>query len=170
MCWFSRPPHIWLNDCHFSLIECYCHPPVWSLNGHQLIVPKKLQTFAFRSHSPSFTLRLFFSLQTCLRHPDCESARINKNAVFQRMRLALEQVIEIVTDARSSGEAKALPISIYAGIKDLKVQLWGKSFVHRQITDDSNILLWSQNGFSFLFFSFFTCFSTVCTVLPSSNE
>lgn len=82
---------------------------------------------AFSSHCLSFTPWLFFSLQTCLRHPDCESARINKNAVFQRMRLALEQVIEIVTDARSSGDAKALPISIYAGIKDLKVQLWFKS-------------------------------------------
>ncbi len=38
------------------------------------------------------------------------------------MRLALEQVIEIVTDTRSGGEAKALPVSIYAGIKDFKVQ------------------------------------------------
>lgn len=39
------------------------------------------------------------------------------------MRLALEQVIEIVTDTRSGGEAKALPVSIYAGIKDFKVQV-----------------------------------------------
>lgn len=74
----------------------------------------------------------FSSHQTCLRHPDCESARMNKNAVFQRMRLALEQVIEIVTGARSNGDAKAHPISIYAGIKDLKVWLWVKSlYVHR---------------------------------------
>lgn len=52
------------------------------------------------------------------------------------MRLALEQVIEIVTDARSSGEAKALPMSIYAGIKDLKV---GQERVYTQIIGDSTI-------------------------------
>ncbi|KAG7245002.1 hypothetical protein INR49_023568 [Caranx melampygus] len=57
---------------------------------------------------------------TCLRHPDCESARINKDAVFHRMRCALEQVIEIVTEARSCGENKILPASIYNGIKDFK--------------------------------------------------
>lgn len=49
---------------------------------------------------------------------------MNKEAVFQRMRLALEQVIEIVTDTRSGGEAKTPPVSIYAGIKDFKVQAW----------------------------------------------
>lgn len=42
------------------------------------------------------------------------------------MRLALEQVIEIVTDTRSGGEARALPVSIYAGIKDFKVQVLAK--------------------------------------------
>ena len=62
-----------------------------------------------------------FLSKTCLRHPDCESARINKDAVFQRMRCALEQVIEIVTEARSCGENKMLPASIYNGIKDFKV-------------------------------------------------
>lgn len=62
-----------------------------------------------------------FLPKTCLRHPDCESARINKDAVFHRMRCALEQVIEIVTEARSCGENKILPASIYNGIKDFKV-------------------------------------------------
>lgn len=37
------------------------------------------------------------------------------------MRCALEQVIEIVTEARSCGENKVLPASIYNGIKDFKV-------------------------------------------------
>lgn len=37
------------------------------------------------------------------------------------MRCALEQVIEIVTEARSCGENKILPASIYNGIKDFKV-------------------------------------------------
>lgn len=59
--------------------------------------------------------------QTCLRHPDCESARLNKDAVFQRMRCALEQVIEIVTEARICGENKILPASLYDGIRDFKV-------------------------------------------------
>lgn len=61
------------------------------------------------------------SAETCLRHPDCESARINKDGVFHRMRCALEQVIEIVTESRSCGENKLLPASIYDGIKDFKV-------------------------------------------------
>ncbi|KAI4817361.1 hypothetical protein KUCAC02_010765 [Chaenocephalus aceratus] len=66
------------------------------------------------------TMMLLTASKTCLRHPDCESARINKDAVFQRMRCALEQVIEIVTEARSCGENKILPASIYNGIKDFK--------------------------------------------------
>ncbi len=37
------------------------------------------------------------------------------------MRCALEQVIEIVTEARSCGENKILPASIYNGIRDFKV-------------------------------------------------
>lgn len=67
------------------------------------------------------TFQFEFLPKTCLRHPDCESARINKDAVFHRMRCALEQVIEIVTEARSCGENKILPASIYDGIKDFKV-------------------------------------------------
>lgn len=67
------------------------------------------------------TFHIEFLPKTCLRHPDCESARINKDAVFHRMRCALEQVIEIVTEARSCGENKILPASIYNGIRDFKV-------------------------------------------------
>lgn len=37
------------------------------------------------------------------------------------MRCALEQVIDIVTEARSCGENQLLPASIYNGIKDFKV-------------------------------------------------
>lgn len=39
------------------------------------------------------------------------------------MRCALEQVIEIVTEARSCGENRILPASIYNGIKEFKVGL-----------------------------------------------
>lgn len=62
-------------------------------------------------------------LKTCLRHPDCESALLNKEGVFHRMRLALEQVIEIVTDSRPSGENEMAPISIYTSIKEFKVRI-----------------------------------------------
>ncbi|KAK3532371.1 hypothetical protein QTP86_016721, partial [Hemibagrus guttatus] len=86
---------------------------------------QKARMAAARAVLEKCTMMLLTASKTCLRHPDCESARINKNAVFQRMRLALEQVIEIVTDAWSSGEAKSLPISIYAGIKDLKNKVEG---------------------------------------------
>lgn len=67
------------------------------------------------------------SAQTCLRHPDCESARINKDAVFHRMRCALEQVIEIVTESRSCAENRILPASIHDAIKDFRVGLRGRT-------------------------------------------
>ncbi|XP_051519318.1 alpha-catulin-like isoform X2 [Myxocyprinus asiaticus] len=84
---------------------------------------KRARMAAARAVLEKCTMMLLTASKTCLRHPDCESARINKEAVFQRMRLALEQVIKIVTDTRSSGETKALPVSIYAGIKDFKVKV-----------------------------------------------
>lgn len=86
---------------------------------------KRSRMAAARAVLEKCTMMLLTASKTCLRHPDCESARMNKEAVFQRMRLALEQVIEIVTDARSSGEAKTPPVSIYAGIKDFKVKVEG---------------------------------------------
>nr|XP_057902433.1 alpha-catulin-like isoform X1 [Doryrhamphus excisus] len=81
---------------------------------------KKARMAAARAVLEKCTMMLLTASKTCLRHPDCESARINKDAVFQRMRCALEQVIEIVTEARSCGENKSLPASIYNGIKDYK--------------------------------------------------
>ncbi|XP_033981057.1 alpha-catulin isoform X3 [Trematomus bernacchii] len=81
---------------------------------------KKARMAAARAVLEKCTMMLLTASKTCLRHPDCESARINKDAVFQRMRCALEQVIEIVTEARSCGENKMLPASIYNGIKDFK--------------------------------------------------
>ncbi|XP_053719872.1 alpha-catulin [Synchiropus splendidus] len=81
---------------------------------------KKARMAAARAVLEKCTMMLLTASKTCLRHPDCESARINKDAVFHRMRCALEQVIEIVTDARSSGENKILSASIYNSIKDFK--------------------------------------------------
>uniref|UniRef100_A0A8C4ZPJ7 Alpha-catulin n=1 Tax=Gadus morhua TaxID=8049 RepID=A0A8C4ZPJ7_GADMO len=82
---------------------------------------KRARMAAARAVLEKCTMMLLTASKTCLRHPDCESARINKDAVFQRMRCALEQVIEIVTEARSSGETRVLPASLYNGIKDFKV-------------------------------------------------
>ncbi|KAM9385571.1 alpha-catulin [Pholidichthys leucotaenia] len=81
---------------------------------------KKARMAAARAVLEKCTMMLLTASKTCLRHPDCESARINKDAVFHRMRCALEQVIEIVTEARSCGENKTLPASIYNGIKEFK--------------------------------------------------
>ncbi|XP_071060960.1 alpha-catulin isoform X4 [Pseudochaenichthys georgianus] len=86
---------------------------------------KKARMAAARAVLEKCTMMLLTASKTCLRHPDCESARINKDAVFQRMRCALEQVIEIVTEARSCGENKILPASIYNGIKDFKSNVEG---------------------------------------------
>uniref|UniRef100_A0AAX7SEI1 Alpha-catulin n=1 Tax=Astatotilapia calliptera TaxID=8154 RepID=A0AAX7SEI1_ASTCA len=81
---------------------------------------KKARMAAARAVLEKCTMMLLTASKTCLRHPDCESARINKDAVFHRMRCALEQVIEIVTEARSCGENRILPASIYNGIKEFK--------------------------------------------------
>ncbi|KAM6958998.1 alpha-catulin isoform 1-T1 [Aplochiton taeniatus] len=86
---------------------------------------KKARMAAARAVLEKCTMMLLTASKTCLRHPDCESARINKDAVFQRMRCALEQVIEIVTDSRSCGEAKLPPTTIYTGIKDFKSNVEG---------------------------------------------
>ncbi|KAF7658922.1 hypothetical protein LDENG_00005740 [Lucifuga dentata] len=81
---------------------------------------KKARMAAARAVLEKCTMMLLTASKTCLRHPDCESAQINKDAVFHRMRCALEQVIEIVTEARGCGENKILPASIYNGIKEFK--------------------------------------------------
>ncbi|XP_041102368.1 alpha-catulin-like isoform X3 [Polyodon spathula] len=86
---------------------------------------KKSRMAAARAVLEKCTMMLLTASKTCLRHPDCDSARINKDSVFQRMRLALEQVIEIVTEARPNGEGDILPVSIFMGIREFKNQLEG---------------------------------------------
>ncbi|POI31902.1 hypothetical protein CIB84_004347, partial [Bambusicola thoracicus] len=86
---------------------------------------KKARMAASRAVLEKCTMMLLTASKTCLRHPDCESARINKDGVFHRMRLALEQVIEIVTDSRPNGENEVAPISIYTGIKEFKNKVEG---------------------------------------------
>ncbi|XP_075068994.1 alpha-catulin isoform X1 [Mixophyes fleayi] len=86
---------------------------------------KKASMAAARAVLEKCTMMLLTASKTCLRHPDCESARNNKEGVFQRMRVALEQVIEIVTDVRPNGDAEIAPISIYTGIKEFKSKVEG---------------------------------------------
>uniref|UniRef100_A0A8C4XD13 Alpha-catulin n=1 Tax=Erpetoichthys calabaricus TaxID=27687 RepID=A0A8C4XD13_ERPCA len=86
---------------------------------------KKARMAAARAVLEKCTMMLLTASKTCLRHPDCESARINKDGVFHRMRLALDQVIEIVTDSRTSGEGEIQVVSIYTGIKEFKNRVEG---------------------------------------------
>ncbi|KAJ8290756.1 hypothetical protein GJAV_G00017110 [Gymnothorax javanicus] len=81
---------------------------------------KKAKMAVARAVLEKCTMMLLTASKTCLRHPDCESARINKDAVFQRMLSALELVIQIVTDTWPNADAEVLPISIYSGIRDFK--------------------------------------------------
>uniref|UniRef100_A0A6I8P565 Alpha-catulin n=2 Tax=Ornithorhynchus anatinus TaxID=9258 RepID=A0A6I8P565_ORNAN len=84
---------------------------------------KKARMAAARAVLEKCTMMLLTASKTCLRHPDCESARINKKGVFHRMRVALEQVIDIVTDCRPNAEAEVSPNSIYTGIKAFKSKI-----------------------------------------------
>ncbi|XP_078394647.1 alpha-catulin isoform X4 [Cetorhinus maximus] len=86
---------------------------------------KKARMAAARAILEKCTMMLLTASKTCLRHPDCESARVNKGGVFHRMRLALDQVIEIVTDSRQNGENEIHPTSIYADIKEFKMKVEG---------------------------------------------
>ncbi|XP_064202495.1 alpha-catulin-like isoform X2 [Anguilla rostrata] len=86
---------------------------------------KKARMAVARAVLEKCTMMLLTASKTCLRHPDCESARINKDAVFQRMRFALELVVQIVTDTRPSTDAETLPVSIYCGIRDFKAKVEG---------------------------------------------
>ncbi|XP_024058326.1 alpha-catulin isoform X2 [Terrapene carolina triunguis] len=97
---------------------------------------KKARMAAARAVLEKCTMMLLTASKTCLRHPDCESARLNKEGVFHRMRLALEQVIEIVTDSRPSGENEMASISIYTSIKEFK-----QSQKTKDITEDLEVAI-----------------------------
>ncbi|KAL8194179.1 UNVERIFIED_CONTAM: hypothetical protein K2H54_002388 [Gekko kuhli] len=86
---------------------------------------KKAKMAAARAVLEKCTMMLLTASKTCLRHPDCESARLNKGAVFHRVRLALEHVVEVVTDSCPGGEQEPGPVSIYAGIKEFKNKVEG---------------------------------------------
>lgn len=84
---------------------------------------KKAKMAAARAVLEKGTMMLLTASKTCLRHPNCESAHKNKAGVFDRMKVALDKVIEIVTDCKPNGETDISSISIFTGIKEWKMNI-----------------------------------------------
>ncbi|XP_055435222.1 alpha-catulin isoform X2 [Bubalus kerabau] len=84
---------------------------------------KKAKMAAARSVLEKCTMMLLTASKTCLRHPNCESAHKNKEGVFDRMKVALDKVIEIVTECKPNGENDISSISIFTGIKEFKMNI-----------------------------------------------
>uniref|UniRef100_A0A673VCV9 Alpha-catulin n=1 Tax=Suricata suricatta TaxID=37032 RepID=A0A673VCV9_SURSU len=84
---------------------------------------KKAKMAAARAVLEKCTMMLLTASKTCLRHPNCESAHKNKEGVFDRMKVALDKVIEIVTDCKASGETDISSVSIFTGIKEFKMNI-----------------------------------------------
>lgn len=84
---------------------------------------KKAKMAAARAVLEKCTMMLLTASKTCLRHPNCESAHKNKEGVFNRMKVALDKVIVIVTDSKPSGETDTSSVSIFTGIKKFKMNI-----------------------------------------------
>ncbi|XP_024609432.1 alpha-catulin isoform X2 [Neophocaena asiaeorientalis asiaeorientalis] len=84
---------------------------------------KKAKMAAARAVLEKCTMMLLTASKTCLRHPNCESAHKNKEGVFDRMKVALDKVIEIVTECKANGETDISSISIFTGIKEFKMNI-----------------------------------------------
>nr|XP_033714270.1 alpha-catulin isoform X3 [Tursiops truncatus] len=84
---------------------------------------KKAKMAAARAVLEKCTMMLLTASKTCLRHPNCESAHKNKEGVFDRMKVALDKVIEIVTECKPNGETDISSISIFTGIKEFKMNI-----------------------------------------------
>ncbi|KAM4851335.1 alpha-catulin isoform X2 [Urocitellus parryii] len=84
---------------------------------------KKAKMAAARAVLEKCTMMLLTASKTCLRHPNCESAHKNKEGVFDRMKVALDKVVEIVTDCKPNGESDISSISIFTGIKEFKMNI-----------------------------------------------
>ncbi|XP_061413185.1 alpha-catulin isoform X1 [Lethenteron reissneri] len=84
---------------------------------------QKARMAAGRAVLEKCTMMLLTASKTCLRHPDCESARANRDGVFARTRAAMEQVADIVTDVAANGEASVRALCIYSAIRDFKAFL-----------------------------------------------
>ncbi|XP_008852866.1 alpha-catulin isoform X2 [Nannospalax galili] len=86
---------------------------------------KKAKMAAARAVLEKGTMMLLTASKTCLRHPSCDSAHKNKAGVFDRMTVALDKVIEIVTDCKPNRETDISSISIFTGMKELKMNMEG---------------------------------------------
>ncbi|XP_047624067.1 alpha-catulin [Phacochoerus africanus] len=84
---------------------------------------KKAKMAAARAVLEKCTMMLLTASKTCLRHPNCESAHKNKEGVFDRMKVALDKVIEIVTECKPNGETDISSLSIFTGIKEFKMNI-----------------------------------------------
>ncbi|XP_008254112.1 alpha-catulin isoform X2 [Oryctolagus cuniculus] len=84
---------------------------------------KKAKMAAARAVLEKGTMMLLTASKTCLRHPNCESAHKNKEGVFDRMKVALDKVIEIVTDCKPNGETDLSFVSLFTGIKEFKMTI-----------------------------------------------
>uniref|UniRef100_A0A671FMJ4 Alpha-catulin n=1 Tax=Rhinolophus ferrumequinum TaxID=59479 RepID=A0A671FMJ4_RHIFE len=84
---------------------------------------KKAKMAAARAVLEKCTMMLLTASKTCLRHPSCESAHKNKEGVFDRMKVALDKVIEIVTDCKPTVETDISSITIFTGIKEFKMNI-----------------------------------------------
>uniref|UniRef100_A0A8C0HV72 Alpha-catulin n=1 Tax=Balaenoptera musculus TaxID=9771 RepID=A0A8C0HV72_BALMU len=84
---------------------------------------KKAKMAAARAVLEKCTMMLLTASKTCFRHPNCESAHKNKEGVFDRMKVALDKVIEIVTECKPNGETDISSISIFTGIKEFKMNI-----------------------------------------------
>ena len=54
---------------------------------------------------------IFFYFQACLRHPDCPSARENRDTVFCQMRRAMDLIHYVVKDGVLDCQASLSPRS-----------------------------------------------------------
>ncbi|XP_035310682.1 alpha-catulin isoform X1 [Cricetulus griseus] len=84
---------------------------------------KKASMAVARAVLEKGTMMLLTASKTCLRHPSCDSAHKNKEGVFDRMRVALDKVIEIVTESKPNGETDRSSVSVFTGIKELKLNI-----------------------------------------------
>ncbi|XP_070570526.1 alpha-catulin-like isoform X2 [Ptychodera flava] len=64
------------------------------------------------------TMMLLTSCKTCLRHPDCESAKENRDGVFSHMRRALDMIYSVVMDDQTRQNGPSTPLIMHNILKD----------------------------------------------------
>ncbi|XP_052829405.1 alpha-catulin isoform X1 [Octopus bimaculoides] len=77
---------------------------------------QRAQMGAARAVLEKATMMLLTSSKTCLRHPDCHSAKQNRAGVFAQMRRALDMVHQIVTNGGMSSDSLSPTVNGDSGI------------------------------------------------------